>query len=172
MNKFKYIIFAFFTNNWLFNYWKLRKIRNKIASLLFKTKNMSVGYHVQIYNAHNNPKAYVNIGENVELGDYVSIDYTGGVSIGSHTTLSRGAIVYTHNHNFQEKEKLWHLQGIVHSPLTIGKDVWIGTNSIILANVRYIGKGAIIAAGAIVTKDVEDYCIVAGVPARVIGRRQ
>ena len=55
-------------------------------------------------------------------------------------------------------------------PVTIGNDVWIGANVIILSGVS-IGDGAIIAAGAVVTKDVEDYSIVGGVPAKLIKYR-
>ena len=55
--------------------------------------------------------------------------------------------------------------------LNIGHDVWIGVNAIITSNCKKIGNGAVIGAGAVVTKDVEPYAIVAGSPARVIGYR-
>lgn len=63
-------------------------------------------------------------------------------------------------------------QELIHrSELVVGNDVWVGQNVIILARVRRIGDGAVIGAGAVVTKDVPDYAIVAGNPARIINYR-
>ncbi len=64
-------------------------------------------------------------------------------------------------------EKLGHIS---KGPIVVGNDVWIGTRAIILSGVK-IGDGAIIGAGAVVTKDVQPYEIVAGVPAKYIKRR-
>jgi hypothetical protein len=60
---------------------------------------------------------------------------------------------------------------IEYKKKVIGNDVWIGQNAIILASVAQIGDGAVIGAGAVVTKDVPEYAIVAGVPAKIIGYR-
>jgi acetyltransferase-like isoleucine patch superfamily enzyme len=68
------------------------------------------------------------------------------------------------------KSQLINQQKHTSEPINIGNDVWIGANSTILKGVN-IGDGAVIAAGAVVTKDVGAYTIVAGVPARKIGER-
>jgi acetyltransferase-like isoleucine patch superfamily enzyme len=59
----------------------------------------------------------------------------------------------------------------IFTPVVIGSDVWIGARAVVLAGVT-IGNGAVIAAGSVVNKDVNDYDIVAGVPARVLGNRK
>jgi hypothetical protein len=57
---------------------------------------------------------------------------------------------------------------IPYNPLTIGNDVWIGTNALVLPHVKRIGDGAVVAAGAVVAKDVPPYAVVVGNPARVV----
>ena len=73
-------------------------------------------------------------------------------------------------HNYEKIDIPIHAQGEEFDPIDIGDDVWIGINVIVLAGVS-IGDHAIIAAGAVVTKDVPMYAIVAGVPAKVIKYR-
>lgn len=63
------------------------------------------------------------------------------------------------------------IPAVAANPLTIGHDVWIGDRVTILAGCRHIGNGAVVAAGAVVTRDVPPYAIVAGVPARVLRMR-
>ena len=69
--------------------------------------------------------------------------------------------------NFEDKEKRIDEQGITTKPIIIGDDVWIGANAVILPGVT-IGKHCVVAAGAVVTKDVPDNTIVGGVPAKEI----
>ena len=79
-------------------------------------------------------------------------------------------IFLTENHKFNDKHELIRLQGSVGEAVTIEDNVWIGMRCIILPGVR-IGAGAIIAAGSIVTKDVDSYCVFGGNPARLIKER-
>ena len=81
--------------------------------------------------------------------------------------LAQGITVSALNHNFEDKNKRIDEQGITTKPVMIGDDVWIGANAVILPGVT-IGKHCVVAAGAVVTKDVPDNSLIAGVPAKLI----
>lgn len=107
---------------------------------------------------------------NVYLGPYVTIYGHGGVEIGEETLVSMKATILSSNHGVPEQGKIIREQTDELLPTKIGKDVWIGANAVILGGVT-IGDGAVVAAGAVVTKDVEAGAIVAGVPARLLRKR-
>jgi carbonic anhydrase/acetyltransferase-like protein (isoleucine patch superfamily) len=88
-----------------------------------------------------------------------------GVRIASH------ASIVGFNHRFEDPDRPIHMQGVETLGITIGDDVWIGANAVVLDGVT-IGSSAIVAAGAVVTKDVPPRAIVAGVPARVVRSRR
>lgn len=113
---------------------------------------------------------------NNAVGDIIIGDYTrvglhntviGPVTIGSHVNLAQGITVTALNHNFTDSEKRIDEQGVSTMPIVIEDDVWIGANAVVLPGVR-IGTHSVVAAGAVVTKDVPPHSIVAGVPAKVI----
>jgi virginiamycin A acetyltransferase len=112
-----------------------------------------------------NPGSY--IGEGTKIGKYCSISYDCKIGVSEHPInfVSSHPATYGSNNIFREKIDFEQKD----SPI-IGNDVWIGANSIILRGV-IVGDGAIIAAGAIVTKDVLPYTIVGGIPAKVIKNR-
>lgn len=107
----------------------------------------------------------------VEIGDYTRIGLhntiIGPVKIGSHVNLAQGITVTALNHNFSDAGKRIDEQGVRTNPVKIEDDVWIGTNAVILPGIT-IGTHSVIAAGAVVTKDVPPHSLVAGVPAKVI----
>lgn len=113
---------------------------------------------------------------NNAVGDVIIGDYTrvglhntiiGPVTIGHHVNLAQGITVTALNHNFMDSNKQIDEQGVCTKPVTIGNDIWIGANAVILPGVT-IGNHSVIAAGAVVTKDVPPHSLVAGVPAKVI----
>lgn len=115
------------------------------------------------------PPFHTDFGWNITLGDYVFINSgckmqdQGGIVIGDGTQLGHNVVLATVNHDVDpDKRRLMHL-GSIH----IGKNVWIGSGSVITGGVT-IGDNAIIAAGAVVTKDVPPDVLAGGVPARVI----
>jgi len=78
--------------------------------------------------------------------------------------------IYAENHVFDSTEDTIKSQGVKRKTVVIEDDCWIAANSIILAGVT-IGKGSVVAAGSVVSKDVPPYSVVAGVPARIIKSR-
>lgn len=120
---------------------------------------------IESYSCINNAVGDVVIGDYTRIGIHNTI--IGPVCIGSHVNLAQGITVTALNHNFEDKEKRINEQGITTKPIIIGDDVWIGANAVILPGVT-IGKHCVVAAGAVVTKDVPDNTIVGGVPAKEI----
>ena len=120
----------------------------------------------------------VRIGMGTILVENIRIEGAGGVKIGNYCAIGPDLRVFTTNHDYRyAANQLWvyNLVGLPHrkyskGPVEIGNDVWIGERVIILSGVK-IGDGAIIGAGSVVTKDVEPFSIVAGVPAKHIKYR-
>jgi acetyltransferase-like isoleucine patch superfamily enzyme len=110
------------------------------------------------------------IGDNVFIGAGCEFNISKGVSIGNHSNIASGCKFIDHDHqtsiNLLTGQEIGKEQAIV-----IGKDVWLGFNTIVLKGV-HIGDGAIVGAGAVVTKSISPYEIWAGVPAKKIGHRQ
>ena len=113
----------------------------------------------------NNAVGDVLIGDYTRIGMHNTV--IGPVTIGNHVNLAQGITITALNHNFTDKEKRIDEQGISTSSVNIGDDIWIGANAVILPGVT-IGHHAVIAAGAVVNKDVPAHTLVAGVPAKVI----
>jgi acetyltransferase-like isoleucine patch superfamily enzyme len=115
---------------------------------------------------------HTQINENVKLGDNVFIgkycDIGKNVVIEDAVTLADYVCLLGDTHHYNNPQKR---AGEIYSPGTkvIGQGAWIGYRAIILPQVRYVGRGSIIGAGAVVTKDVQDHTIVVGNPAKVIG---
>jgi acetyltransferase-like isoleucine patch superfamily enzyme len=115
---------------------------------------------------------YISIGQRVSLNHYIVINGGGGVTIGDDVMIAAFVSIFSNNHNFKKIETLISAQGLSSKGgVKIENDVWIGTHAVILDGVE-IGKGAVIAAGAVVTKNVKPYCVMAGVPAKQIGLRK
>ena len=113
----------------------------------------------------NNAVGDVMIGDHTRIGLHNTI--IGPVTIGSHVNLAQGITMTALNHNFEDTEKRIDEQGVSTTPVIIDDDVWIGANAVILPGV-HIGNHCVVAAGAVVTKDVPPHSLVAGVPAKVI----
>ena len=114
--------------------------------------------------------------ENVRIGDHTSIapdvilDGRSGLSIGRFSMIGFESIVLTLSHNCSSTTIPMIEQGMVGAPVAIGDDVWIGARVIILPGIS-VGDHAIVGAGSVVTKDVKEFDIVGGAPARVIRSR-
>lgn len=112
----------------------------------------------------------LSIGDNSGVG--INCEVHGPVSIGSDVMMAPEVVIYTSNHKFERMDISMAQQGLTENkPVTIGNDVWIGRRAMIMPGVT-IGDGSVIGAGAIVTKDVPQYSVVAGVPAKVVKYRK
>ena len=117
------------------------------------------------------PPFYADFGKNITIGQNVFINSSchfqdqGGITIGDGTLIGHNVVLATVNHAIQPSQKRKNF----YAPINIGNNVWIGSNVVVLQGVS-IGDWAVIAAGAVVTKDVEAYTIVGGIPAKFIKR--
>jgi maltose O-acetyltransferase len=121
------------------------------------------------------PRAFFSSGREVSIGDYSSIGegtkIRGSVRIGNHVMMGEEVLIVSWEHDFSRIDIPMTQQGFQEQKtIVIGDDVWIGSRAILLPGVQ-VGHGAIVGAGAVVTKDVPEYAIVGGNPAKVIRLR-
>ena len=128
----------------------------------FSLGNYSV---IESFSCINNAVGDVIIGDHTRIGLHNTV--IGPVSIGSHVNLAQGITITALNHNFEDKKQRIDSQGVLTNPVILGDDVWIGANAVVLPGVN-IGHHSVVAAGAVVTKDVPPHSLVAGVPAKII----
>ena len=128
----------------------------------FSLGNYSV---IESYSCINNAVGDVIVGDHTRVGLHNTV--IGPVRIGNHVNMAQGITVTALNHNFADKDHRIDEQGVSTNPVCIGDDIWIGANAVILPGVS-IGNHSVVAAGAVVTKDVPPHSLVAGVPAKII----
>jgi maltose O-acetyltransferase len=147
------------------------KISQKIRRILAKSIFKKCGKNVNLEN-----KAFFGKGDLIEIGDNSGIgtrcELYGKIKIGKDVMIASEVIILTRNHKFHRTDIPMILQGMdEEQPVIIEDDVWIGIRAIIMPGVK-IGKGSIIAAGSVVTKNIGEYSIVGGVPAKLIRKRK
>lgn len=142
-----------------------KQIRQLCAKMMFER----CGKNVNIEHG-----AFLASGKGIEIGDNSGIGLNcriaGPLSIGNDVMIAPGVNIITQNHEISDINIPMRLQTAEKKKVTICDDVWIGVNAIILPGVT-IGKGSVVAGGAVVTKDVLPYQIVGGNPAKVIRNR-
>lgn len=147
---------------------------SKLRKLLYSwsLKKSGAGNTFGMFGRLQQPHAII-MGTSVHINDayWIAANSNGGqITIHDNVLIGPRCVIHSGNHNFADPQKLIREQGFTFRDIVIHEDVWIAANCTILSGVT-IGKGSVIAAGSIVTKDVPEYAIVAGVPARVIGNR-
>ncbi len=113
----------------------------------------------------------LKLGRNVGVSPQSQFNAAGGIEIGDDTLIGPGCTFWSVNHRFQDRSVPIRLQGYDAQPILVGRDCWIAARAIVLPGVT-IGDGSVVAAGAVVNRTCEPGSILAGVPAKVIGRRE
>lgn len=135
--------------------------------MIYKAAGMKIGVGSAVHMAARFfDLTNIEIGKDTIIGDNAFLDGRDKLIIGDHVDIASSVMVYNSEHDVNSED--FHA---VTTPVEIGDYVFIGPRAIILPGVK-IGKGAVVAAGAVVTKDVLAYQIVGGVPAEVIGERK
>lgn len=137
---------------------------DKVRELLSELFGYSVPQSLRVF-----PPFYTDFGKNISVGENVFINACchfqdhGGITIGDGCQIGHNVVFATLDHGLAPEDR----KTTYPAPITLGKNVWVGSNATILQDVS-IGDNAIIGAGAVVTKNVEANTIVGGVPARFI----
>ncbi len=124
-----------------------------------------LGCYIWFYGPGQVRRDRVSIGANSRINRDCCLDVRGGLTIGDNVSISPEVAILTAAHRADDRDFRVELR-----PVTIEDHVWVGTRAMILAGVT-LGRGCVVAAGAVVTRDVAPLTIVAGVPARPVGVR-
>ena len=140
---------------------------HSIRNLFLRLVGVRIGKHsfihmgVRFYYPHG-----VRIGQGTVVGDHAFLDGRAPLKIGNHVDIASQVLIYNSEHDINSEDF-----EPIYGEVEIEDYVFIGPRATILPGVK-IGKGAIVAAGAVVTKDIPEFAIVVGVPAQVIGERK
>lgn len=140
---------------------------HSVRNFVFKLAGVKIGSGTTIHMGARffEPRGVI-IGEDSKIGQGAFLDGRANLVIGNHVDLASQVLIYNSEHDLNSEEFK-----AIDGEVEIGDYVFVGPRAIILPGVK-IGKGAVVAAGAVVTKDVENFKIVGGVPAVVIGERK
>lgn len=151
---------------------KFKRFFNLLRILLryvyYKNTLKHCGTNVSIHeNVYIFQEKKLSIGTNCSIHPLCYIDAGGGISIGNNVSIAHNVTIMSSNHSWQNNDMPIKYNPVIHKPVVIDDDVWIGAGARIMAGC-YIGKRCIIAAGAVVTKDCLPNGLYAGVPAKRI----
>ena len=113
----------------------------------------------------------MHIGENVTINNYCTLVGSGGIKIGDNVLSAAHTMILAFNHSFDNVKIPMNKQGKTMKGIEIGDDVWLGAGVKVLDGVK-IGKGSIIGANSVITKDIAPYSIAVGIPAKTIRFRR
>ena len=137
-----------------------------LRKLVLRLLGAKLGPEVLVYHGFEVRSPWkLKIGAGSVIGANAILDARGVLSIGEHVNLSSEVAIWTGQHDYQSPDFAYQSAAVV-----IGNHAWLSFRCVVLPGVS-IGEGAVVAAGAVVTKDVPPYTLVGGVPARVMGSR-
>lgn len=142
-------------------------VRYGLYKLLFKKIESFALIYPGVYFTHTYG---IEIGKRFSVNSGAILDGRGGIKIGNGVMIGPHAAIYSSGHNFAQLDRPMTSLDHIMAPVVISDDVWIGAHVCIPGGIT-IGRGAVVAAGAVVVKDVEANTIVAGVPANTIRKR-
>lgn len=119
----------------------------------------------------NYSHGFFYVGECSYVGCKAVMGAGGGITIGNYVLIGQCVNIHSENHIYHDPDRLIREQGVTYKGVIIEDDVWIGSKVTILDGVK-IGRGAVIGAGAVVTRSIRPYSIAVGVPAKIIGERR
>jgi acetyltransferase-like isoleucine patch superfamily enzyme len=122
---------------------------------------------VQVSSHLSNPGRGVSIGANTFIGPHCVLGAGGGITIGADVAVGAYCQLLAENHSFEERALPINRQGVTRRGIKIEDGCWLGNNTMILDGVR-VGRGSVVGAGSVVTRDVAAHTVVAGNPARVL----
>lgn len=144
---------------------------NLMRRAYFRSQLRQIGDKVTLHsNVRISAPHRVSIGSETNINHNTVIVAFEDIDIGANVLIGPGVLIHSGNHVFEDSDRPIREQGHQAAPISIADDVWIGAHAVVLPGVS-IGEGAVVAAGAIVNRDVEPRAIVGGVPATVIGQR-
>lgn len=134
---------------------------------------VSIGRGVWLYaiigdSAGNQYAPELIIGKGTQIGDYCHITCAKRLEIGENVLITQGVFISDSNHVYSDISKPVLAQGLSVKPVTIGAGSWLGNHAVVVG--CSIGRNCVVGANSVVTRDVPDYCVVAGAPARIIKR--
>lgn len=148
----------------------------------------SFGYNIQIINRGevkfgkevvirsstgilvHNQNSKISLGNNVDIGNHSRIASINSVILKDGVLLGPHVFIADHNHEYRDPNIHIYKQGVMaceRSRVLIDDGTWLGTNVVVVGNV-HIGKNCVIGANSVVTKDIPDYCVAAGIPCKII----
>lgn len=147
-------------------------IRRDVEIRVHKDARVIIGDNVKIDRGVRilaTGNAVVNIGEGCSIGLYSVLNGKDNITLGEKVLVSGFVYLQASMHNYDQQEAIKDL-GSRCDPIVISKESWIGAHAVVMPGVK-MGIGAVLGANAVLTKDVEDYCIYGGVPAKFIKYR-
>ena len=155
---------------------KYRIFNNNV--IINDTKNIEIGNNFQI-SANCSLFAEGINGEKIIIKNNVALNFNvminannkGYIKIEDNVIIGPNTVLRASNHNYKDTNKPIRYQKHTGGKIIINEDVWIGSNCTILPNI-VIGKGSVVGAGSVVSKNIPEYSVVAGVPAKIIKSRK
>jgi maltose O-acetyltransferase len=138
----------------------------RFKAFLLRLRGFQIGNNVKVVSSVKLKLQHLSVGDNTYI-NYETLIAGSDVSIGRNVAIAPRCVIVTGTHEIGDSTNRAG-EGKTQS-ITIGDGTWIGTNSTILGGVR-IGHGCVVAAGSLVRESIDDNCLVAGVPAKVIRR--